>query len=159
MEMIKRRDPPIYVSNPIYENVSGADADTLIIYLPGLNKEHIKLQLTQKGNMRIQVDPHNNKKWISLQKVFTLPLDCDTKNIKAKLGFDILYIIQPTTAAGNEEEEEDEEEEEIKSGISVATKLMLRSTKTLCNVTLVALMIVGIGLYVNTMIRSFRETN
>ncbi|CAH9105431.1 unnamed protein product, partial [Cuscuta europaea] len=79
--MIEGRDPPIYVSNPIYENVCGAGADTLIIYLPGLNKEHIKLQLTQKGNMRIQVDPHHNKKWISLQKEFTLPLEIATLRI------------------------------------------------------------------------------
>ncbi|XP_038902536.1 inactive protein RESTRICTED TEV MOVEMENT 2-like [Benincasa hispida] len=70
----------------------------LTLYIPGFSKEHIKVQVSSKGKLRVSGErPYRNSKhtWQRFYKEFEIPSNCDTANITAKYKGGILHVRQP----------------------------------------------------------------
>uniref|UniRef100_A0A0A0L1N9 SHSP domain-containing protein n=1 Tax=Cucumis sativus TaxID=3659 RepID=A0A0A0L1N9_CUCSA len=71
----------------------------LALYIPGFNKEQIKVQVSSKRKLRISGERalKNNNKHIMqrFNKEFEIPSNCNTTNITAKYKSGILHVRQP----------------------------------------------------------------
>ncbi|POO01442.1 Small heat shock protein HSP [Trema orientale] len=84
---------------PPLEWVKEEGSDTLLVFLPGFQKERLKIQITSNGKLRIVGErPIGQNKWRRFQKEFPLASDCDTSKISAKFEGGILYV-KPETVA------------------------------------------------------------
>ncbi|PON59202.1 Small heat shock protein HSP [Parasponia andersonii] len=84
---------------PPLEWVKEEGSDNLLVFLPGFQKERLKIQITSTGKLRIlgeRLIGQNKRR--GFQKEFPLASDCDTSKISAKFEGGILYV-KPETIA------------------------------------------------------------
>ncbi|XP_060966102.1 inactive protein RESTRICTED TEV MOVEMENT 2-like [Cannabis sativa] len=81
---------------PPLEWVKEETSDTLLVFLPGFQKEKLKIQITSTGKLRISGERLiSQNKWRRFIKEFELDLNCDTSKISAKFEGGILYVKVP----------------------------------------------------------------
>ncbi|KAM3398027.1 hypothetical protein P3S68_001541 [Capsicum galapagoense] len=81
---------------PSSELVQEQHSDTIHLNLPGFKMEHLKVQLTGTGILKISEQrPIVPNKWQGLYKKFPIAEKCDKSKIRAKFEKGILYVKQP----------------------------------------------------------------
>lgn len=70
--------------------------ETLLLFLPGFNKEKLSVQLTDHGVLKISGrQPQSDGKGIRFRKDVQVPSSCDAGGVKAKFENGVLFISMP----------------------------------------------------------------
>ncbi|XP_011034416.1 PREDICTED: uncharacterized protein LOC105132546 [Populus euphratica] len=70
--------------------------DTLEVHLHGFLKEHLRVQVSNAGNMIITGERRvGESRWTRFRKEIKVPKECSTNEVRAKLSTGILYIVMP----------------------------------------------------------------
>ncbi|KAG0448022.1 hypothetical protein HPP92_028049 [Vanilla planifolia] len=84
---------------PITEWTSDGTTDTLIVRLPGFNKEQLKVQIDNYGKLRTSGErplvPGQVDRWIRFKTEHSIPDDCDLRGIRARFEDSVLYVNLP----------------------------------------------------------------
>ncbi|RWR93378.1 Alpha crystallin/Hsp20 domain-containing protein [Cinnamomum micranthum f. kanehirae] len=73
-------------------------SDTLVVRLPGFVKEQLRVQLDNKGVLKVSGErPIQGNKWTRFRKDFHVPDHCDVTQIRATFDDGALYITMPKT--------------------------------------------------------------
>ncbi|KAL5576038.1 hypothetical protein UlMin_017737 [Ulmus minor] len=85
---------------PPLEWVKEDGSDTLLVFLPGFQKERLKIQITSSRSLKINGErPIGGTKWRRFSKEFPITSDWDTSQISAKFEGGILYVKVPKKEA------------------------------------------------------------
>lgn len=69
---------------------------TLLLYLPGFSKQHLRVQVTSSGMLKLSGErPIGGERWNRFYKEVQIPKNCDTNAIVAKFENGILYVQFP----------------------------------------------------------------
>lgn len=97
-------EPPMELSS---EN----DSDTILIYVPGFQKQQLRVQLSKPRELIISGErPVGDNTWQRFRKTVAVSPDCDMEKITAKFKFEdqILYIIQPKLITSEKKQDHEE---------------------------------------------------
>ncbi|KAL4561774.1 hypothetical protein LXL04_033948 [Taraxacum kok-saghyz] len=87
---------------PMYERRQGDDHDTLFVYLPGFQKEYIKVTTEDVNTVRVRGERLvTENKWSRFQEDFRVPEECDMGGIRARFDGGILTITMPRKITAN----------------------------------------------------------
>lgn len=82
--------------DPPFELVKEDSYDNVLVFLPGFQKDRLKIQITSSEKLRITGErPIGHNKWRRFMKEFPLSPDRDTNRISAKFEGGILYVKLP----------------------------------------------------------------
>lgn len=97
------RPPRLIVGGRLYEQFKPMsewrqedDHDTLLVYLPGFQKEYIKVTAEDVNTVRVRGERLvAENKWSRFQEDFRVPENCDIRGIRARFDGGILTITMP----------------------------------------------------------------
>ncbi|KAK1354454.1 SHSP domain-containing protein [Heracleum sosnowskyi] len=95
---------------PSTELSSENDSDTILIYVPGFQKEQLKVQFSKARELIISGERLvGDNTWQRFQKTVAVSPNCDMEKITAKFKFEdqILYIIQPKLITSENKQDHD----------------------------------------------------
>lgn len=82
--------------DPPFEWVKEDSYDNVLVFLPGFQKDRLKIQITSSEKLRVTGErPIGHNKWRHFMKEFPLTPDRDTNRISAKFEGGILYVKLP----------------------------------------------------------------
>ncbi|KAF5199136.1 Hsp20-like chaperones superfamily protein [Thalictrum thalictroides] len=74
--------------------------DTLVIHLPGFKKEHLRVQIDNRGNLKISGERQlEDNRWSRFHMEFRASKNCNTTDITAKFVGGLLYVKFPKKSA------------------------------------------------------------
>ncbi|XP_051182961.1 uncharacterized protein [Lolium perenne] len=121
---------------PSHNLVEESTKQTLVLNLPGFQKEHLRVQIDNYGRLRISGErPLEGGQWSRFRKDFQVPDGCDAGGIRARFEKDsVLHITMPrlspvdlpeddkhvaeaaaAAAAAEEKKRQEEQEEETRT--------------------------------------------
>ncbi|KAK9054273.1 hypothetical protein SSX86_025351 [Deinandra increscens subsp. villosa] len=94
---------PRLITNRVYDKFKPMsewrqedDYDTLLLYLPGFQKEYIKVTTEDSNIVRVRGERLvSENKWSRFQEDYRVPENCEMRGIRAKLDGGILTITMP----------------------------------------------------------------
>ncbi|CAD5179830.1 unnamed protein product [Musa acuminata subsp. malaccensis] len=126
---------------PTTELVPGEVFDTYHIRLPGFRKDHVRVQVDNQGKLRTSGErPLDGRRWSRFYVEFTLPENCNLRDVRARFENETLQLrlpklIAPEPVVQIEEREEEKKlqppkEEKDEAAKSSGDKKMVPRTET-----------------------------